>query len=255
MTNALRKPKVESFHSPEYVFWKLGQSVDGRELKALAIGPDTDASTNSAATNIPYQPAQAGFPWILVASGLYGDEHTGVKLVSHAWQHFIKHYEYRLLGTILYDRINPDAIERQQGLNARNVDLNHNFPTRNWKDGAKLRPDSSGAGPGSEPEVQALASMISACKPRTILLARTSDKPMIVCDGPAHGVAEALAKICGYPIRDAKAPPGSLGLFAGQEQRLPVVSIGIPRDMDEKEIIAKHMPLVEATITYWEERV
>jgi protein MpaA len=49
-------------------------------------------------------------------------------------------------------------------------------------------------------------------------------------DGPAEGVAAAMAAACGLPLRQLGSRPGSLGSFVGVTLQRAIVTLELPRD-------------------------
>jgi protein MpaA len=123
---------------------------------------------------------------------------------------------------------NPDGLAKSLRFNAHRVDLNRNFPASNWS-----RTYASGHAPASEPETQALLSLLAELKPRRILSihSHTTD-PCNNFDGPAAASKLALAMTAhndyptmasiGYPT------PGSLGSWAGIDRGIPIITLELP---------------------------
>ena len=69
--------------------------------------------------------------------------------------------------------MNPDGVASSNRYNSNGVDLNRNFPTSNWKSdvrvaGGEIRKNNGGKKALSEPEARAIASVISAERPRAV---------------------------------------------------------------------------------------
>jgi hypothetical protein len=119
----------------------IGKSVCGRAIELISA-------------------AHFARPLILIVGGLHGDETEGIMLGS--W----------LLGEIARDEdlfrhvalvpiLNPDGVSLQQRWNFRGVDLNRNFPTRDWTAKFTNPRYPPGPAPASEPETAALARLIN----------------------------------------------------------------------------------------------
>jgi murein peptide amidase A len=122
---------------------------------------------------------------------------------------------------------NPDGVALGQRGNARGVDLNRNFPTSNW--GPPLPGQlSTGSGPASEPETQALLALIERLRP-TAVLSLHADLGCVDDPGPT-ALGRSLAARSGLPlVPDVGYPtPGSFGTWCG-ERALPVVTLELEK--------------------------
>jgi murein peptide amidase A len=168
----------------------------------------------------------AGGPPLLVVGGVHGDEPSSVEAaVALA----------RRLGAgalavplILVPALNPDGLARGAKNSARDVDLNRNFPARNFTT-AHAPGYFPGAAPLCEPETKLLAALVEAHTPCGVV-AIHAPFACVNYDGPAKAWAEAVAAACGWPARgDIGYPtPGSLGSWLGVDRGLPVLTLELP---------------------------
>jgi protein MpaA len=124
--------------------------------------------------------------------------------------------------------VNPDGFRAERKNNERNVDLNRNWPARNW--GPALREgEFPGPSPASEPETQALTALIERAG-ATRLIALHSPFRTVNYDGPAQALAGRMAARNGYGASaDIGYPtPGSFGSLWGVERGLEVITLEIP---------------------------
>ncbi len=127
--------------------------------------------------------------------------------------------------------LNPDGFVHGTRNNARDVDLNRNYPTRDWGKQLGRRKVDFGETPASEPETRLVLKLLSEIQPDKILSAhqpRECNNP----DGPTgNGLARVLAKYNGYPIEPyiGYPTPGSFGTYAGKELEIPMVTLELPR--------------------------
>ncbi len=123
---------------------------------------------------------------------------------------------------------NPDGLARRRKNNARDVDLNRNFPAANWTRDHQPGYDP-GPAPGSEPETQALMALIARTGARR-LIALHSPFRTVNYDGPARELAERMAAANGYGASgDIGYPtPGSFGSTYGVDLGCEVITLEIP---------------------------
>jgi murein peptide amidase A len=197
--------QVEQLGWPE-----IGRSSLGRPLRAQQLpgrGPGQD-------------------PPLLLVGGVHGDEPASVAALIDLLQ------SWAAAGppapVWLLPALNPDGLAAGKKNSARDVDLNRNFPARNFSVGH--RPGYyPGAGPASEPETQALVRLVESCRPWGVVAVH-APFACINYDGPAASWAEAAAGASGWPARaDIGYPtPGSLGSWLGVDRGLPVLTVELP---------------------------
>ena len=123
---------------------------------------------------------------------------------------------------VLVPRVNPDGIAAGTRTNRQGVDLNRNFPASNFSSRR-----SNGTGPLSEPESRAIFGLIEDLRPVRVV---SIHQPLgcIDYDGPAKGLALAMAEVCDLPVRKLGARPGSLGSYVGLELGIPIITVELP---------------------------
>ena len=132
--------------------------------------------------------------------------------------------------------LNPDGFQNGTRTNANGVDLNRNFPTKNWGE------DTSGAGenpkdyyggesPASEIETQFVIDIIEKYQPKLILTLHAPYK-IVNYDGPAKEIAQKVSDIISYPVEESIGypTPGSFGTYCGVEREIPTITL----ELDEK---------------------
>ena len=124
--------------------------------------------------------------------------------------------------------LNPDGLLADCKDSARGVDLNRNFPARNFECAHPPGYDP-GPAPLSEPESAAFAALVDAVGPCAVVAVH-APFACINHDGPAGAWAAEVADACGWPARaDIGYPtPGSLGSWLGVDRGLPVLTIELP---------------------------
>ena len=142
--------------------------------------------------------------------------------------------------------LNPDGMQLGQRTNANGVDLNRNFPTKNWGenhgDNATCDDEKSayygGISGGSEIETQFLIDTISEFKPNRILTLHAPYK-VVNYDGPAKELAEKISTIINYPVEASIGypTPGSFGTYAGVERQIPTITLELDEEIPVEQLI------------------
>ena len=120
--------------------------------------------------------------------------------------------------------------------NKNGVDLNRNYPTKNWKLTEKNE-YFGGTSPASEDETKFLINLIEKNKPDFILTIHAPFK-VVNFDGPAKQIAQKISRITGYPLQaDIGYPtPGSFGTYYGVERNIPVITLELPEDENNEKL-------------------
>lgn len=212
---------------------------------------------------IPWEPAQygrshLGLPlevWrpggrcrLLLFAGLHGEEPETTYALSRA----LRQLPARSKDCAIVLAANPDGLLRGTRGNARGVDLNRNFPARNWRPEPVTHrstlEDSSdillspGATPGSEPETRALITLIEELKPQQVIALHA---PLACIDDAGQSpLGKRLAERTGMPlVRDVGYPtPGSFGSW-GADRGLAVITYEFPLAATEV-LMRDHVPVL-----------
>ncbi len=173
-------------------------------------------------------------PKTLIFAAIHGDEPNTAFVAHQLVEHLTKHSEaYRDRRVVVVPVANPDGLARGTRINARAIDLNRNFPAKNFAVGKKDR-YFGGEQPASEPESQLLIELVESWQPDRIITlhAIPRGKHGNNFDGPAEELAKAMSrhneysvlKTIGYPT------PGSFGSWAGIDRKLPTITLELPTD-------------------------
>jgi len=170
---------------------------------------------------------------ILMLGGIHGDEYSSVTIMFK-WMTILDKYHSGLFHWKVAPLVNPDGLlqKKSQRINANGVDLNRNFPNNGspqasltyWKDRAYSDPRRyPGPTPTSEPETQWIVRLIEEFKPDAIVAVH-APYGIVDYDGPpappSH-LGHLYLKLLG-------TYPGSLGNYAGLQEKIPVVTIELP---------------------------
>ncbi len=195
--------------------WRIfGASTEGRPLRMRTLGTGSVRAL-----------------WI---GGIHGDETEGEVATRELPAAFLAEAGLgrRVTLTIVED-VNPDGRAAGERCNGNGVDLNRNFPARNYAPGA-----DRGTAALSEPEARALHDLLLELRPDVVFVAHSSSagesgaRSFINFDGPADALARAFSNQSGYPVvlsSDIHSTPGSLGSFAGVDLGIPTLTIEYER--------------------------
>ena len=225
------------------------QSMILRGCAALAIAWITLAfgacSTGSARTwNEPRASVQSrpfrvwtlerrDAPRLLIIGSIHGDEACAIPSLPSLNAAIAAHLSK--VSVRIIEDANPDGTALRTRWNSRGVDLNRNWPTKDFH--ASRR---NGPLPLSEPETQRTLKHIIEFAPSVILVCHAArNGPYVNFDGPAIEYATAFAQSAavGDPRWETRASmgyptPGSLGTYAGDERAIPILTIEFHRAHD-----------------------
>ena len=159
---------------------------------------------------------------LLLIGGVHGDEPEGVILAEHCLE-WLK--TQNLTNWLLIPCLNVDGYNSNTRVNSQGVDLNRNFPSKNWALSPSKDRYFSGINPGSELETKAVVDLINIFQPRLIIHCH-SWKPCIVLSGPQDmKEARYLSESTGYDIvPDIGYPtPGSLSSYGWIDKKIPII--------------------------------
>lgn len=209
----------------------IGQSVEGRPIHCEMYG-------------------RSGGETVLIMASIHGTERAGTPLVRRLGQHLRENPDLlddRLV--LLIPQTNPDGFAKKTRGNARGVDLNRNFPAKNFSARRQHGPQ-----PLSEPESRALHALLAEYQPDRIV---TLHEPLdcMDYDGPPESkkLAEAMAAVCDLKVNRVGARDGSLGSYAGETLGIPIVTVEFGKDvagLGETEMWARYGRMLIAAIQF-----
>ena len=180
----------------------LGYSHEGRPIEAYVLGTGKRA--------------------LLLFGAIHGNEPAGAYVLKAFAEELRNRPEVLAERRIvIIPNLNPDGFERRTRRNARGVDLNRNFPARNWS-----AQRAHGDHPASEPETRALLRVLRQFNVERAL-AIHAPLGCINYDGPAAALAQDIATATGLPVQSyiGYATPGSFGSYAGGDLSIPTITV------------------------------
>lgn len=184
-----------------------GRSVEDRPIRAHLLGEATG-------------------PTLLLLGAIHGDE-PGSDVLVRGFEDWLRAHpiECKGLRIVVCSPLNPDGLLRGTRQNARGIDLNRNFPAKNFRASARR-----GRQPLSQPESRFVARLLETYQPDLVLTVH-QPRRSVNWDGPAEDLARAMARHNGYrPEATVGYPtPGSLGSWVGIDQQIPIITLELPR--------------------------
>jgi len=179
---------------------------------------------------------------ILIIGVFHGEEPQGEYLINRFLKTDLSNIKNKLY---IIPCLNPDGKNKNQRQNSNGVDLNRNFPTKNWKLTDK-KEYFGGNTPASEIETGFMIDVIEKYHFDAILSIHAPFK-VVNYDGPAKELAEKISAITGYPVQgDIGYPtPGSFGNYAGVERNIPVITLELPEDETNEHLWSVNKPVFD----------
>jgi len=176
-----------------------------------------------------------GLDHVFVFGGIHGDEPTSAALAHRLADHLRVHWDLFEGRTVaVLAEANPDGLKMRRRTNAGGVNLNRNFPAKNWRR-ARGKGARHGSAPASEPEARAILRAVELVRPHRMLAIHSTRRGQHCnnYDGPAKGLAERMARYNRYPVKASMGypTPGSFGSWAGIDQGIPTITLELPRDL------------------------
>ena len=186
--------------------------------------PAVIKTTKTKSDNTIQLIANTDYKRILVIGVFHGDEPQGEFLIN---EYIKRNSATRLL---FIPCLNPDGKALNSRTNSQGVDLNRNFPTKNWELTEKNE-FFGGDSPASEIETRFLTEVIDRYMPELILTLHAPFK-VVNYDGPAEEIAQKISGIINYPVEKSIGypTPGSFGTYCGIEKNIPTITL----ELDEK---------------------
>lgn len=171
---------------------------------------------------------------VLVFSLIHGDE-TPAGTVGRYWMERLEGIDPRNSWRVI-PVLNPDGVKYKTRTNANKIDINRNFPTKDWATGAienwkrttKSNPRRfPGEIGGSEPETKCAVQHLEDFKPDFVVSVHTPLK-VLDFDGPK---VSPPPKFDYLPWRSLGNYPGSLGRYLWFERSTPVLTMELKENL------------------------
>jgi hypothetical protein len=178
---------------------------------------------------------------ILVVGAIHGDEPESIKL-SKLWVERLRKIKNPSNFWRIIPEANPDGVKNKTRFNVRKVDLNRNFPTKDWDEDALIHWGKNqksdlrrypGPSAGSEIETQCMLSHLENFKPDLGVSIHTP-YGQFDFDGPSNKKLKTNL----LPWKRIGTFPGSLGRYLWDERKIPVLTIELkPNSLDKDSLI------------------
>lgn len=200
---------------PEAQWARIGVSIRGKQLLATTIGD--------------------GKHRIYIIGGIHGDEPEGPPVAARLSDLLTEAAPEHSTIRIVRD-MNPDGTSSKTRANTRKVDLERNWPARDFQ--KDLRIGGSGDRPCSELETAAVYSDLLKFKPDIVIVFQSANlPPSVTFQGPgrmlAYGFASAARNADGrwrFNPEQRNRPPGSIESLFGGDQGLTVLRVEFQRN-------------------------
>lgn len=175
---------------------------------------------------------------VLIIGVVHGDEPQGEFLIENYILSLREPRSNPKNRMLFIPCLNPDGLLLKTRQNANEIDINRNFPTKNWAREPFASEYFGGEAPASEEETKFVVEILDEYKPDIILTLHAPYK-VVNYDGQAQEIAQEISKIIGYPAQsDIGYPtPGSFGTYAGIERNIPIITLELDEEVDVKEFV------------------
>ncbi|GBF22655.1 peptidase M14 carboxypeptidase A [Candidatus Gastranaerophilus sp. (ex Termes propinquus)] len=166
---------------------------------------------------------------ILIVGVVHGDEPQGEHFINEYLKHDLKPGKNRVFFI-------PRLNDCKTRTNANVVDLNRNFPTKNWESSEKNE-FWGGEHPGSEPQTRFLIKLIEENNFDAIITIHAPYKIVNYDGEQSLSLAEKIAEILNYPTQEdiGYPTPGSFGTYCGLERGITTVTIEVEEGLGKQK--------------------
>ena len=186
-------------------------------------------------------------PPILIMGGVHGDEPEGINLASDTLNWLLERPMETVLPWICIPCLNVDGAFHKTRVNGNKVDLNRNYPSKNWSPKYETERYHPGPKAASEIEIQGVVRVVSEYEP-CVLIHCHSWHPCIVMTGaPGRRFAEPLSRASGYELKEdiGYPTPGSLSQYGWHDLKIPVICIEEKEESARAQTWMRFKPAIE----------
>ena len=194
---------------------EIGRSIQNRPIRAYVLEDQASPQTRDVT---------------LIYAAVHGNEKSTPGVVERLRAHLKRHpATVRGKRVLLLPVLNPDGLARGTRRNARNVDINRNYPGT-WRLIRERSGTKGGTSPASEPETRAMIALVSRYQPRKIVSIHQPLNCLIYSGERSKPLARAIQKANGYRIQTSAGypTPGGFGGYCDRIIQTPVVTIELP---------------------------
>jgi murein peptide amidase A len=218
--------QIEAVATPNQ---KISEQIDTCVYERAPIGTDWTTIANSRKGRpIRARRIGDGLRRVLVLGQIHGNEPEGKEVAKQLPKQFTEK-GVGATTTLVYIE-DPDGSAAGTRENANGIDLNRNFPARNF-----AASKAHGPSPASEPETCALVGVLENFQPELVIALHSHSKTKgINYDGPAKLDAQQFSDLSGLDVVEnsdlsADGHPGSLGQWWGLDQQKKILTVEYAR--------------------------
>jgi len=213
---------------------------------AIPVAPIRHPERSVAGRDLCYWVFGDGAETVVVLGGIHGDESSSTE-AAYDLVEFLCATPAATAGrkVVVAPEVNPDGNAAATRRNANDIDLNRNFPAKNWSDESGAH--GPGPFPGSEPETRFVLTLLDLYAPARVVATHAA-AACVNWDGPAEKLADAMSQESGLPTSPTIGypTPGSLGSYLGVDRAVPTITfelatkqrVGAARDDVRRALIA-----------------
>ena len=185
---------------------------------------------------------------ILIIATIHGNEWSGYPLIRSFLENFDHNTKKENISLVLLPIANPDAFAIAERNNLNWVDINRNFPAKNY---GKSRRD--GTSSFSENESIIIQNIVDTYQIDGIVVFH---EPFACIDynGPAKEWAEYVGQHSDLPVKKLSEMSGSIGSYFGNNKNIPVLTIELPSYSHAKSVEYlwdTYQTLFLTSISFW----